>query len=388
MKKLFTVTAAVALLALPGMALAGIAGGDHDFSGGAVGGGQAALCQSCHLPHNAAGTKIWWVTPTGTFTGVQDLCFSCHNGTISTVGATTVMNTSKAQHTSPGTSDCSGTGACHNVHDQNPDLGGKFLVLNLGGNTSYCIGCHDADGPPAPMPAGPGGDHTTGNQHFTNGAAFDCDQCHSVHGAVPQGQGSEYFLLGDNFPVGDSYKGAFCQSCHAGTVPPAALPGTGGTASSDIFASYKQTVNNGTETTHPTDVADVGGCFGCHEVHNEAQGPFPFILQETNNSSAYCKSCHEAGTAPAVGGSTHPVQQVASGNVDNTGATPPLCPWSDEINDDGVGGIDYATAASGEVVCESCHSAHRKGVTGNFLRVVNTAANEICVECHDTQGAP
>ncbi len=81
---------------------ANVAGSDHDLTGS----GQK-LCMACHLPHNAQGDKLWVSTPVGTFSGVADLCFTCHDGSVTTVGTTTAFDQSKEQHVAVG-SDCSG----------------------------------------------------------------------------------------------------------------------------------------------------------------------------------------------------------------------------------------------------------------------------------------
>lgn len=82
------------------VAVAGISGSDHDFSGAGYGTNQ--ICIFCHTPHNAnttvADSPLWNHAVTGaTFTlydsptldattaqpgGVSKLCLSCHDGTV------------------------------------------------------------------------------------------------------------------------------------------------------------------------------------------------------------------------------------------------------------------------------------------------------------------
>ena len=88
MKKLLLIVAGLALVSLPMSALAGVAGSDHDLTGG----GQK-LCEACHTPHNAQGASLWASAPSGTFTGVADLCYTCHDGSVTTVGSGTAFNT-------------------------------------------------------------------------------------------------------------------------------------------------------------------------------------------------------------------------------------------------------------------------------------------------------
>ena len=73
MKKLTLVVVSLMLIVVPSLALAAVSGSDHDLTGTG-----AKLCFACHTPHNAAGASLWSSAPSGTFTGVQDLCYTCH----------------------------------------------------------------------------------------------------------------------------------------------------------------------------------------------------------------------------------------------------------------------------------------------------------------------
>ncbi|MEE9552692.1 MAG: hypothetical protein V3W18_00230, partial [candidate division Zixibacteria bacterium] len=136
------------------------------------------------------------------------------------------------------------------------------------------------------------------------------------------------------------------------------------------------TTNDGTD--------DMSGCNVCHIIHDPAATADPYILQATNDFSDWCQSCHAGGSAPSVGASSHDVDLEPSDiNMNNANL-----PWSDEIDDDNdvLNDPDYPSATPSMIVCESCHSAHRAGVSGYFLRVANTVANEICGSggCHST----
>jgi predicted CXXCH cytochrome family protein len=86
MKKLALLLVGIAII-LPATVFAGVEGSDHDLSAGA-----ASLCTTCHLPHNALGDNLWASTPDGTFSGVQDLCYTCHDGSVTSVGLTTAFD--------------------------------------------------------------------------------------------------------------------------------------------------------------------------------------------------------------------------------------------------------------------------------------------------------
>jgi hypothetical protein len=368
------------LLLTPVSVWAGVANSDHDLTGSGE-----KLCFACHIPHNALGDKLWASTPSGTFSGVQDLCYTCHDGGVTTVGVTTAFDVTKEQHKAVG-GDCSGpNGACHDVHNQNPNATGKFTVAGVvESNGSYCETCHDA----TQWPGAEGlGDHTAGISHFTNGTTFTCNQCHTVHGATQQTTNpagiTNPVLLADNQTA--AYYGDFCISCHNGTAPAEAIPGTGGQASADAF-DYSESVNDGTESMHPTITTTgptpVGGCNKCHEVHDPAGTSFGYLLMADNANSAYCTSCHSAAGAPAVGANTH-YQGVPTDVNMNSGATPAL-PWANQIDEDGTVGADWGTATANNMVCETCHSVHRQGYAtpASYLLRDDNSDNEICQACH------
>ena len=366
------------VLLVAGVCRGGVQGSDHDLTGSSQ-----DLCMTCHVPHNAQGSQLWAAVPSGTFAGVADLCYTCHDGSVTTIGTTTIFDTAADQHISVG-SDCSGDGACHNVHQQNPNNTGRFVVLPET-NHNYCESCHGA----TPFPGAEGlGDHTAGATHFSN-AAFTCDACHSVHGAVVQTEVvaglTNPILLGDNH--NGSFYGTFCISCHNGNAPDAAVAGTGGFAANDVF-DYEEAVVDGTETKHPTTSVGttypVEGCDKCHDVHDPGATAYGYLLLADNTNSAYCVSCHDGSQAPAVGANTH-FTGVPNDVGMNSGLTPAL-PWADQINEDAFPGFDWLAATPNLMVCETCHSVHRAGWTSTdgeyLLRHPNGDQNHICTDCH------
>ena len=91
MSRLRFLIVALAILAIPAAGIAGVAGSDHDLSAG-----PDKLCFACHIPHNALGDKLWASTPSGPFSGVQDLCYTCHDGSVTTVGASPAFLAARA----------------------------------------------------------------------------------------------------------------------------------------------------------------------------------------------------------------------------------------------------------------------------------------------------
>ncbi|HUU46161.1 MAG TPA: cytochrome c3 family protein [Acidobacteriota bacterium] len=381
MRKLVIIVAGVLVLAFPVTALAGVAGSDHDLTGSGE-----KLCFACHIPHNALGDKLWARTPSGTFSGVQDLCYTCHDGGVTSVGATTAFDASLQQHKVVGT-DCSGDDACHDVHNQNPNGSGGFLIVTSV-NGSFCEACHDA----TPFTGAEAlGDHTAGSTHpygvAGTGGTLYCEGCHTGHGAVVQTTNpvglTHPVLLADNQP--GSYYGAFCISCHNGTAPDEAVAGTGGVSSADPY-DYAEATNDGNEWMHPTisttGITPVGGCNKCHDPHDPTGTDYGYILMADNANSAYCVSCHNQAGAPGVGVNTHFTGQP-SDNTMNQGLSPAL-PWANQIDEDGTVGADWSTATANQMVCESCHSVHRQGfqTTPSYLLRDDNSNNQICQACH------
>jgi predicted CXXCH cytochrome family protein len=356
-----------------------IQGSDHDLTGSG-----RKLCEACHAPHNAQGKALWSSTATGYFSSVGDLCYSCHDGSITDVGITTVFDQNKEQHIMVG-EDCSGSGSCHDVHNQNPNQTGRFLVEGVTRtNNSYCETCHDE----TPFEGAEHlGVHTTANSHYTNGTSFICESCHTNHGAIKQTVNpfnltNPILLADDNVGY---YYGEFCISCHNGIPPPEAVPGTGGVASIDKF-DYTETKNDGSQSKHTTHSTLVDGCGACHvPMCADAPALELYDLWEDNTNSTFCVSCHSSGGAPHVGDNTHFSQGVPDNPSMNDGLTPSL-PWSNEIDEDGNPGPDWFSATSNMMTCQTCHSVHRKGFTGadagHLLRYPDDNQNAICRACH------
>ena len=395
MRRFQNITLAALVICLaPVAAHALVTGTLHDMSGYTGSAVTAKLCQACHTPHNA-GSTLWAMTPSGTFTGVQDLCYTCHDGTITSVGSATAFSTTLETHTTTG-SDCSGgTNSCHDVHD---NTNGKFLTVTPDANGVYCTSCHGSGSSLV------GGDHLAGSMHFTN-ATFTCNNCHAPHGAVMQTDGTQVYpygdvasgkpiLLADN-NAGGEY-GTMCISCHNNQAPFAGVVG-------DVY-DYQENTNDGSESQHPTYTTSLSanwgtmmiGCVECHDVHDSGgavtgNGTGSFLLSVENTHSASCIACHDGTMGPdtaASASSSHYVGIVGGGNVGTT-ANGANLPWGNQLDEDGAatnGTPDFALNTANTMMCETCHSVHKNGVTGAgqgyFLRVANGAGNDLCRTCH------
>ena len=387
-RSIILATLAAVALSVPSIALAGVGGSPHDLTTGTVMVAED-LCFACHIPHNAGSSTLWARDTTGGdagYTAVQLLCWSCHDGTTVVLGGDTVMDATLDQHTPVG-GDCSGTGACHDVHD---NTNGTFLAADTTGGNSQCEACHGTDTVTFPNAWG---DHTASGNH-PMAVGFTCDSCHAVHGADGQtdvallpGGVTNPILLGDNTSGG--YYGAMCIGCHNG----AGVDGGGGAYNypTNTFA-YDEAVTDGSEQKHPTIATTaasanwtgtpINGCDNCHDLHNPGS-TFEWLTISDNTDAAFCMTCHNGSTGPnfAGGGGGSHYTGVPTDITMNVGATPAL-PWADQLDDSPKAGFDYASATADEMICQTCHSVHRAGVEGYFLRQTNGTTNAICSTCH------
>ncbi len=360
MKKilLFGITSII-LLGLTANAQASILGSEHDMFSRQLG-QDPNVCSYCHIPHNAVGDTIWsdWANEAelenGPSSELGNKCYTCHDGTVTNIGQTTVFNTALQQHKVEEGADCN---MCHTVHD---NTNGKFLgiVKTQSPETesaTYCQTCHDAT-----MYEGAEhlGDHLAGSEHpyKDSGAVLDesCNSCHQMHGAV------NYTTEKLTNPIlkEDNTDTAFCASCHPNFV--------------------QDTGENANK--HPAILASPGSwgkvdCFSCHDTHQPDATDHPAILLDPNVDSAFCTTCHEASgnaKAPSIGDHTHP--------TDKEFTTIGLTPSADDIDDNDDSLPDYAHNA-GEIACESCHSPHLKGVSAPLVRITK-AAGLLCSNCH------
>ena len=361
------------------LSFAGVAGSKHDmYSLGK--GTDPNVCSYCHIPHKAAGDKIWstWANEaqltSGPSTTIGNMCYTCHDGTATSIGQTTAFNVSLQQHKVPSGQDCD---MCHSVHD---NTNGMFMNVAEYQN-SFCVNCHNAA-----VNAGGLGDmsavgnhpsywvagtvhqgpstgafctacHFTGEVHGQVVRANSCCLCHAkAHGAV------NYSRPGLSNPILriDNTDSNFCATCHPINMQISA----GG-------------------TKHPANLSSGGTwgkviCQDCHDPHQPQNPNNPFILRDQNVDSAYCAQCHDP-TSTANGpkiGNGHPVGLPFSMTPVDTTKTPA----GNSIDDDGFYGIDYP-ANSSNVICETCHSMHRKGTGSPLLRIDNSGG-VLCLNCH------
>lgn len=365
-----------------GPGFANVTGSQHDMF--AMGKGtNKNVCSYCHIPHNAIGKKIWsnWnkatmpttFGPSGnTLDELMAMCYTCHDGTVTSVGLQTVFNWRRQSHRLPPDKGCA---LCHSVHDNSQ---GKFLRIGktksaVTESATYCETCHGATPHEGAEDLG---DHLAGSEHPYKDAGHlldeSCNSCHSMHNA----EGYYTDRPGPSKPIlkKANRDSVYCMECHPG---------------------YQW---NGDRLEHPTNLypANLWGrvpCESCHDVHQPKAPGRPFGLMSVTKNGADCESCHETSTTPPPrgGGGMEEVQpeygpkgpklpwnHPRPENISQDYNDPALTPRANQINDDGVKGPDYPGAAS-VFTCESCHSVHKKGREASFLR---RKSKNVCDKCH------
>ncbi|PIQ89523.1 MAG: hypothetical protein COV72_02550 [Candidatus Omnitrophica bacterium CG11_big_fil_rev_8_21_14_0_20_42_13] len=373
---------AISLIVLAyNLSFAGVSGTVHDmYSLGK--GTDPNPCGYCHMPHKAAGEKIWsdWGNETqltsGPSTAIGNMCYTCHDGTVTNVGLSTAFNASRQQHKIPAGQDCD---MCHSVHD---NTNGKFMNV-VKKQQTYCAACHDAI-----VNAGGLGDMTSAGNHPSywastpahniNGSPtgafctachervhysqFDCRGCNFCHKAH---DGTNYSTAQVPNPIlkADNTDSQYCASCHP----------------------YKIQASSGGDK-HPANLAAAGNwgkviCHDCHDPHQPGVTNHPFILTDTNVDSAMCINCHDNTAGPEIGVS-HPHQIPFGSIVPTDGSAAAGTPAANAIDDDGEDGVDYPLN-SANLICETCHGTHRRvdDAGTKLLRITNTNS-ALCLNCH------
>jgi len=360
MRKIGILVLALALIAaLYGAAEAGVAGSKHDMYVRGKG-TDKNVCSYCHMPHKAAGEMIWstWGNEAqltnGPSSRIGNMCYTCHDGTATSDGQYTVFNTARQQHKVSAGMDCD---MCHTVHD---DTNNYFLGIYKTSTAdtqypTYCEYCHDDTMYPGAEPLG---NHLAGSEHpyYKAGTVLgkSCNTCHVIHGAKKYSAGkiTHPILRQDNTDA------AYCAFCHSDYVEDK----TGG-------------------KKHPANLASAGkwgkiNCNKCHDIHQPKNNGRRPLLDSYNYDSKYCTKCHQANDkskGPSIGKHTHPT----GGAFTTIGLTPS----AKDIDDNNDTAPDYPRNTE-VLACESCHSAHSKGVEANMLRITKDRG-AICINCHN-----
>ena len=311
--------------------------------------GVSGPCGACHVPHNAAGSRLWAKQISGDKDFVTQMCTGCHSK--------------------------NGAAKAKLIGDKYHPVNVAFKRSNIAGAEEYAdtkLPLYDKDGNRRPH------------------ANIVCMTCHEPHiwnseksGALSdyaaanmEGDAADSFLRKANFP-----KSGLCKDCHAGK---ALVDGT----VHDLSISAPEETNLLGQTVNSS-----GTCGACHLVHNSPSAlklwarPYGPIAENENISSALCTSCHSKGKIaankiPLI--ATHPEGKLVNNIIrykrEKRNYTLIFDKYGNEVN-------------FGNIACPSCHNAHKwsndaKKVTdnpggelkGKFLRV--KVYDIICIDCH------
>jgi predicted CXXCH cytochrome family protein len=313
--------------------------------------GISGPCGACHIPHNAAGQRLWAKRLAGDKDFSTQLCTGCHDPS----GA------AKAKLIGP------------NDHPVNVTFF-RSKMQKSGDPAISELPLYGKDGKRAPK------------------AQVACMTCHEPHTWEPNKSGpllnSEYknlegnatnsFLRKANFPSSN-----LCKTCH---IDKALVEGT----DHDLSVTAPKATNLLGQT-----VKESGQCGTCHLVHNSpnklklwarSYGP---VSDQVSMMNALCRSCHSKGQlaeAKIPGITVHPEGKLVN-NILLLAREEPI--WAPIYNKTG------RETNIGYISCPTCHNGHQwspfikqKGLNKNlegdaktsFLR--NLSSNILCRDCH------
>ncbi len=301
-------------------------------------------CGVCHVPHHAAGNKIWARPLTGDPPAKQ-MCLTCHG---------------------------------ENGELQAKRLGQYNHPVNVRPKDRYAGGVH------LPLFSANGVKTPTGS--------VQCFSCHNVHRWDPNAtaNGGDVKVDGD---AGNSFlriandgTSALCVTCHSDKRP---------LLTSDHNLGITAPLEKNALSMTPE---NAGPCSTCHVPHHAAQRRLwarPLTADE-DWASQVCTSCHNArGSAKnkLVGGNDHPIHVSLAALRPGGGDIAPTLPRYD---DKGNRNPDR------NMVCLTCHEPHiwsrrsspdadsySANVEGtaadSFLRIANAPEPDLCKSCHMAQ---
>lgn len=304
-------------------------------------------CSACHVPHNAAGAKLW---SGKTLDGnpASAMCLSCHERESEHIKKT-IGKISHPIGVKPGQE----TG----VKSGLPFFIGQGKKDNQG--SLQCATCH--------------------NPHRWNP-----DKKSEKHDRNVEGDSSNSFLR-----VANTNKSALCRSCHLNKQQV-----VGSDHNLEITAPDEKNLMNAT-------VSQSGPCGACHVPHNAAGKRLWAKTLSSDGDKDYttrlCTSCHKengAADKKQINNNSHPVNVA----IDKINPSPDAVKTFPLVKGDSRG------HSSGNVVCITCHDPHtwsngdhgypedtssltnREGDgSSSFLRRPASPASDLCRTCHENQ---
>ena len=313
---------------------------------------ESGVCGTCHLPHDANGSKLWARSTKTTKDKSAARCMGCHreNGSAKekTIGT----------HTHPTMVSVKKLG----IEIKKGKW--KSKKSSLSNNKHVDLPLYNNKG-----------------QNSVNGDNVSCGTCHDPHIWSKSGEKSQTdegeFIEGNEqtsfLRMEDNEKGALCFNCHV--------------KKKSILMTKHNVFNN--SDLQVKDTLKGGLCGQCHTPHN-ARGTYLRAREyhtDKGNFSRLCKSCHKKeGIAEKklVDGFSHPLGVDLKKLGTNTKKLPL---YDEEGNKVSQGGL---------VDCVTCHDVHKwapdVNKTGNplkegdasnsFLRISASHNSKLCLECH------
>ena len=310
-------------------------------------------CGSCHIPHNAAGKRLWAKPLVAEKDFISELCAGCHNKT--------------------------GAAKEKLVGNNSHPIDVPLLETKMGSTLERVS---------TELPL-----YSKNGDRIDDGRIV-CVTCHEPHNWDPrkpgplenydpqnvEGDNTNSFLRKANFPSAE-----LCKVCH---INQARIEGT----VHDLSKTAPKAENFLGQT-----VKTSGSCGTCHLVHKAPNKlklwarPYGPITEKANAMDGLCTSCHSKGNIaekkiPAI--ATHPAEKLLSNITTLSKEGTNYMPLFD---------VDGKEKNVGNISCPTCHNAHEwgpsfkemaagKGAKANtvksfrFLR--NMSYNTFCMDCH------
>jgi predicted CXXCH cytochrome family protein len=382
------------LLALPVGARAGVEGTHHDMRLYGVLGDQG-VCSYCHVPHGAQG-EVGLFARAGTGEGlgpIGSFCYSCHDGTVIPTALVEAPD---------GTVGIEALTRSHGFEI------GRLATLTGGLETAASV--YASGLVRIPDPANPP-------------QRLDCNACHDPHAE-------------QNPPFLKVALAELCQKCHGGRdgtgkgrwtavedrglanwahpvgmpVAETAYERVRGMPSERSFHAPDPVFDTPTPSAQELRRLDVHwqtggrllgperavGCATCHSAHLPRESLL-VARAAPRPDRALCSGCHGGGTNPENPGVTpyyHPVLDSAHPPYVHDHASHGAVAANPNLPATGTLELfvkmppDWPLGSGGQLLCETCHRAHRGTPGERLLRGGPSRALVICNECHGTGPQP
>lgn len=175
-------------------------------------------CRQCHIPHKADGRYLWARQPAGAGSVLQSLCFSCHDGSVTSTGWY-LKDPRFVNHPTEAGEEDKDCDQCHNAHEgdnwkfvREYTASGAPMVQDA----NVCATCHKQD-------EGPQGLITGAISHPVDQTAYSViDRTRNPNAVPPDFSGTRLFDSTGTQVLNSGPGEVKCASCH---TPHGAFPG-------------------------------------------------------------------------------------------------------------------------------------------------------------------